>query len=98
MFSTFKDPPIATIRGKPHRELEENKDSLNLKCTVDSNPPAHINWKKNGVDLQFTDTIEFSPLTRNHSGMYMCEAQNALGRTVTETVEIDVKCKLKKKF
>ncbi|GAB6027405.1 hypothetical protein CHUAL_001676 [Chamberlinius hualienensis] len=84
-------PPITKLHGVPSKDLEENTDSLNMRCNADANPPAIVSWKKNGVDQRSSDRIEFSPLKRTHTGMYSCEARNSLGLSVTQTVEIDVK-------
>ena len=62
---------------------------------VDSNPPAAILWRKEGLDGIFSpeQEIVFSPVTRHTAGLYSCSAENQLGMSKPDYVELDVKCK-----
>ena len=75
--------------------LEEEKDPATLRCVSDSNPPATILWRKDGLDGIFSpDTeITFSPVTKHTAGLYSCTAENALGMSEPAFIELDVKCK-----
>lgn len=74
--------------------LEENKDAVTLRCVSDSNPPATILWRKEGLSGVFTPDreINISPVTRHNAGLYSCTAENALGMSKAEFIELDVKC------
>ena len=76
--------------------LEAKKDSVTLRCKVDSNPPGAIIWKKEGLEGIFSAEPEiiFSPVTRHTAGLYTCESENQLGMSDKDYVEVDVKCKL----
>ena len=68
---------------------------MTLRCVVDSNPPAAILWRKEGLDGIFSpeQEIVFSPVTRHTAGLYSCSAENQLGMSKPDYVELDVKCK-----
>ena len=42
------DAPDIRLIGQPEGDLEENKDTVTLKCIADANPPATIIWRKVG--------------------------------------------------
>lgn len=75
--------------------LEDEKDSVTLRCEVDSNPRAAILWRKEGLDGIFSpeEEIVFSPVTKHTAGLYSCTAENQLGMSKPDYVEVDVKCK-----
>ena len=70
---------------------------MTLRCIADSNPPAHIIWRKEGLEgiLSPDEEINFSPVTRHTAGVYSCTAENGIGRSKPAYVEVDVKCKNK---
>ena len=80
--------------------LEDEKDSVTLRCKVDSNPVGAILWRKDGLEGIFSpeQEIVFSPVTRHTAGLYSCTAENQLGMSKPDFVELDVKCKLKNAF
>lgn len=94
-----------SLVGTPTLDLEENIDSVQLKCQVDANPPATVIWRRHGGNglpistggtndiYSFQEVLEFSPVTRKDSATYSCEAKNKIGSSNTITVPIDVKCK-----
>ena len=42
------DAPDIRLIGQPEGDLEENRDTVTLKCIADANPPATIIWRKVG--------------------------------------------------
>jgi hypothetical protein len=65
--------------------INKNADkNLTLKCIVDSNPPAKIEWIKNdehlvqlGEELDLTQNyLSNENITLNPSGKFTCRAQN----------------------
>ena len=75
--------------------LEEERDSVSLRCIAESNPQPKIWWQKEGQDGIFSveKEIHISPVTRHSAGTYRCVAENALGRSEPAFVDLDVKCK-----
>ena len=75
--------------------LEEERDSVTLRCLANSNPPPKVWWQKEGINGIFNPDgeIVISPITRNSAGTYKCMAENALGLSEPTYVEINVKCK-----
>jgi len=94
-FLYFADPPSVKVETSSLENLEDEKDSVTLRCVVDSNPPAAILWRKEGLDGIFSpeQEIVFSPVTRHTAGLYSCSAENQLGMSKPDYVELDVKCK-----
>ncbi len=89
----------ATVSGEDKNvfmNIEIQKDDATLRCIVDSNPPATITWRKEGLKEVFSPDKEivFSPVTRHSAGLYSCSAENALGMSKPAYVDLDVKCKL----
>ncbi len=84
-----------TIETSRLGNLEDRKDAATLRCVADANPPARVVWRKEGLDGSFSNDPEivFSPVTRHSAGVYGCTAENALGLSKAEFVELDVKCK-----
>ena len=75
--------------------LEEGRSAVKMTCTSDANPPGRVFWRKYGAseERQFVETLEFNPVMRKDSGTYVCQAENAIGLSAEETVELDVLCK-----
>jgi len=89
-----------TIDKTQLENLEDEKDDATLRCVVDSNPPAAVTWRKEGLSGIFSPEKEivFSPVTRHSAGLYSCTAENALGLSKPAFVELDVKCKPRSVF
>ena len=102
------DAPEVTLVGTPTVDLEENNDSVSLRCLADANPPATVIWRRVGGNsmtnkapspssmgdiYSFQETLEFSPVTRKDSATYSCEAKNTIGTSNLITIPIDIKCK-----
>jgi hypothetical protein len=91
---TYTDAPVIRLEGIPPSDVEENKDSVSIKCSVDANPTATVIWRKSGSPdiVGFNQLLEFKPATREHSGNYQCEARNLVGTGKSVPFELDVKC------
>ena len=82
------------MEGLPTTDVEENKDAVSIKCSVDANPAATVIWRKAGAQdiIGFNELLEFKPITREHSGNYQCEARNLVGTGKGAPFDLDVKC------
>eukprot|EP00095_Tigriopus_kingsejongensis_P003892 maker-scaffold597_size128559-snap-gene-0.8 protein:Tk03892 transcript:maker-scaffold597_size128559-snap-gene-0.8-mRNA-1 annotation:"hypothetical protein DAPPUDRAFT_54063" len=90
---TIHYPPTVSIETSSLENLEEEKDPATLRCMADSNPPATVLWRKEGLNGIFSpdDEINFSPVTRHTAGLYSCTAENALGLSEPAFTQLDVK-------
>ena len=91
---------MVTVSRVSDDHLEEDRSSATLKCASDANPPGRIFWRKyaggSGADetRQYAEQLEFSPVRRTDTGTYVCQAENSIGVSNEEAVEIDVLCEL----
>ena len=83
------DPPNIT-------HISENmtvnqSDPVNLTCRADGNPKPTITWMKN------SKVINKSFIVRGKSaeGLYICTADNGIGKASSKPVFITVECKSK---
>ncbi|XP_078689224.1 uncharacterized protein LOC144920746 [Branchiostoma floridae x Branchiostoma belcheri] len=76
-------PPDVSVIVQP-RQVREGDDVI-VTCIVDSNPPAHISWKRQvqGRNVVMatagTTTIVLRNVTRQDNGTYICRAGNDIG-------------------
>ncbi|XP_059095815.1 brother of CDO-like [Tigriopus californicus] len=68
-----------------------------LKCKATGNPPPKMDWRKRNDRLpgnaQITDqgmTLTMSHVSRHHSGLYECEANNGVGKAVRAEISLQV--------
>lgn len=87
--------PVVSIVGgdaSTLASLEENSSALTLECKADGNPSPYVWWTKNGQVIATNGAkLILAPVTRNHSGIYGCQARNSLGTSDSVKIEIDVK-------
>ncbi|XP_074539194.1 B-cell receptor CD22-like [Halichoeres trimaculatus] len=86
-------PPSVSL--SPSGEIVEGS-SLNLTCSSDANPAANFTWYKKTEypDLQPLEKgsqLLFESIQSSESGDYYCEAENKLGRRISEDLFVDVK-------
>ncbi|XP_066461721.1 B-cell receptor CD22-like [Eleutherodactylus coqui] len=83
----YKPQNVTIIAKSPTISLLEGQN-ITLECSVESsNPPnPNIIWYKNGQKLD----SEAYKKTVDESGQYHCEAQNSMGTSKSNTVEISV--------
>ncbi|XP_060923476.1 B-cell receptor CD22-like [Limanda limanda] len=86
-------PPSVSVSSSG--EIMEGS-SVTLTCSSDANPAANYTWYKRSGDkqvhlhLQETQLV-FSSILLSDSGEYYCTAENALGKTASKRVLINVK-------
>ncbi|XP_059410831.1 B-cell receptor CD22-like isoform X4 [Carassius carassius] len=71
-------PNSVSVSISPSGVIVEG-DSVNLICSSDSNPPAEINWFKEGRFLGSGRIYSISKISSNHSGEYKCKSSNKNG-------------------
>lgn len=69
-----------------------------LKCSSNANPPANYTWYKktqsSTLQLHEKDSeVYLHEIQTSDSGEYFCVANNQLGESISEYLNIDVKCK-----
>ena len=69
-------------------------DETTFHCTATGNPTPVITWLKDGKTVGSGDTLTLTA-NRNHSGQYLCSAENGLEGTITAGADLDVQCKIK---
>ncbi|CAD0201192.1 unnamed protein product [Chrysodeixis includens] len=87
--------PVVTIVGgdaSTLANLEEGSSALTLECRADGNPSPYVWWTKNGQVIATNGAkLILAPVSRNHSGIYGCQARNSLGTSDSVKIEIDIK-------
>ncbi|XP_031358426.1 hemicentin-2 [Photinus pyralis] len=85
--------PETRLVGIPTNDIEELKDSVAVRCMVNSNPRASVTWRREGqsVAASFQELLQFSPAVRQHAGLYTCHARNQAGESPPLRFHLDVK-------
>ncbi|XP_026738612.1 irregular chiasm C-roughest protein isoform X2 [Trichoplusia ni] len=87
--------PVVSIVGgdaSTLANLEEGSSALTLECRADGNPSPYVWWTKNGQVIATNGAkLILAPVSRNHSGIYGCQARNSLGTSDSVKIEIDIK-------
>uniref|UniRef100_A0A2K5Q8P3 Ig-like domain-containing protein n=1 Tax=Cebus imitator TaxID=2715852 RepID=A0A2K5Q8P3_CEBIM len=90
-FRVYHGPDAPTIF--PLDTSYRSGENLNLSCHAASNPPAEYSWLVNGTSLQInTQELLIRNITVDHSGSYMCYAQNSatgLNRTTVKIITVE---------
>ena len=83
-------PPVETT-------VNESQTAI-FKCTVDSNPPAHVTWSKQNSSLpvgrhvvESSGALIVNDVRPGDEGFYSCRADNLLG-SVNATAKLTVQC------
>ena len=95
LWKVFPDKPSVHIERASSPVLEAGSGSVSLTCSAESNPPGQVMWWKVGDNssLQYKEVLEFTPVTRQQAGTYVCQAENSVGRSGEEKTDVDVFCK-----
>ena len=68
---------------------------LLVRCSAVSHPPAQFHWQSSaGIVLSNSADLRFETINRNNSGGYFCVAKNSFRSSVSNTVTVNVQCKL----
>ena len=100
IISIFQVEPVITTSPQEPLTLREG-DAATLSCQLLSGTPVpEVKWRKcegllpTGEEEIVKDVIKFKSVTRNHSGCYMCQADNGFAETpVTSLAMLLVECK-----
>ena len=83
-------PPVETT-------VNESQTAI-FKCTVDSNPPAHVTWSKQNSSLPVgrhvvdsSGALTVNDVRAGDEGFFSCRAENLLG-SVNATAKLTVQC------
>jgi hypothetical protein len=82
--------PTVSIQREDSPVLEDGVGSSTLTCTSQANPPATVSWQKVGDKVTKQDTLHMNPIKREQAGVYICQAENSVGRSEPEETEVDV--------
>ena len=93
MFILTDAPRVTVTSSDPSRVLAEGEDSVSLHCSVDSNPPATLEWRRRDAVISQDSVLTISPVTRETAGLYSCSAQNERGMSQPGQIQIHVQCK-----
>ncbi|XP_063825955.1 kin of IRRE-like protein 3 [Ostrinia nubilalis] len=87
--------PVVSIVGADASSLgnlEEGSSALSLECRAEGNPAPYVWWTRNGQVIATNGPkLILAPVSRNHSGIYGCQARNSLGTSDSVKIEIDIK-------
>jgi len=83
-------PRVSVSSSDTSRVLAEGEDSVKLSCAVDSNPPSTLEWRRGDVVVSQDPELTISPVTRDTAGIYSCTAQNTLGMSQPDQIQIHV--------
>ncbi|KAM3965281.1 LOW QUALITY PROTEIN: irregular chiasm C-roughest protein [Aphomia sociella] len=87
--------PVVSINGADPSvlaSLEEGSSALTLECRADGNPKPYVWWTRNGQVIATNGPkLILAPVSRNHTGIYGCQARNSLGTSDSVKIEIDIK-------
>ena len=86
------DIPAVSIARVDSEVLEDGVGSTILTCNSHANPPATVSWHKVGdkESMQDTAIIKMNPIKREQAGVYICQAENSVGKSEPEETEVEV--------
>ena len=79
------------IAKKPESQRVMESDIATFHCSATGNPAPKIIWTKDDEPLDEGETLSFAT-NRNHSGLYLCIADNGLSEAVVASAYLDVLC------
>lgn len=89
-----KHTPKLEVQVSPREATIREGESVTMTCQVISSHPEywHVWWLKDGTLLsrERTFSLTLPKVTRQMSGKYQCQAQNAIGSGISEGVDLKV--------
>ena len=85
------DKPTVSIARVDTPVLEDGVGSVTLTCNSQANPPSRASWHKMGK--KYAEELQMNPVRREQAGVYICQAENNVGRSEPEQTEVVVLCK-----
>ena len=69
-------------------------ETVNVSCSVESNPPASVVWRHGDTgDVVISGPrLLLAAISRTGAGRYICEATNTIGSSQSQEMLVDVKC------
>ena len=78
----------------PEIRVVDEGNALIVRSSAEGNPPPWIIWRKVGSRAKsFVQHLEFTSIKQQDSGVYVCQAQNRVGKSKEKTVQITVRIK-----
>lgn len=94
-------PPRLSREPSSGEIVVRSGTTVALKCKATGNPPPVIIWLKrndrlpaNAVISDGGTSLTMTGVTRHHSGLYECQADNGVGATVKAETKLKILCKL----
>jgi len=82
-----------SFSSTPVNQTVREGDKTTFHCTATGNPTPVITWQKDAKTVGSGETLTLTA-KRNHSGHYLCSAENGLGVTINASADLDVQCKI----
>ncbi|XP_008050127.1 B-cell receptor CD22 isoform X2 [Carlito syrichta] len=89
----IKHSPKLDIEVSPREATVMEGESVTMSCEITSSNPEYqtTSWLKDGLPLrEKTLTLTLSPVDKEMSGKYRCEASNDVGRGTSKEVTLEV--------
>ncbi|XP_076593549.1 carcinoembryonic antigen-related cell adhesion molecule 1 [Chaetodon auriga] len=82
-------PSNVTMKLTPMEYIYRTGSNITLSCSVESSPPAVIQWMVNGVYLnEQAPQLQLESVTESNSGNYQCSFHNTVTSRFTSTSEM----------
>ena len=82
-----------SFTSTPVDQTVREGDETTFHCTATGNPTPVITWLKDGKTVASGENLTLTANT-NHSGQYLCWAENGLGVNISASFDLDVQCKI----
>ena len=82
-----------SFTSTPVDQTVREGDETTFHCTATGNPTPVITWLKDGKTVASGENLTLTT-NRNHSGQYLCSAENGLGDSISASFDLDVQCKI----
>ena len=91
--ASFTDAPLVSVSPAAHSYVEG--DTVDLTCATDAEPAASVLWYRAGSGhiVARQPLLRLAGVTREQAGEYVCSANNSVGTSQPDTVNIAVQCK-----